>query len=67
MNEIKNFLLGSSVKTTLLGYGVAIVLALEPYVSGNTYDWKVWVHVAFAAAFGRLVSDAKKIAETIKQ
>jgi len=55
-----NIVLGSSWKTTLLGYLVAIADVIMPLLSSEEITWERIVRAALIALLARFVADAKK-------
>lgn len=67
MNALKNILIGDNPKTTIVGYLLAVLVAIKPLLESNTATTADVVTAALSALitalFGRIASDSKKAAE----
>lgn len=60
---LMNIVLGSSWKTTLLGYLVAIADVILPLLQDGNVTWERIVRAVLITLFARFVADAKKLAK----
>ncbi len=56
-----NKILGSSPRTTLMGYIAAIATAIWPLLQGNELEWKNILIAAGLALWGRIQKDSNGI------
>lgn len=64
MNSIKEMILGTNPRTSIVGYLLAILTAIKPLMEDSTVTWSTIVATAFSAIitaiFGRVAADAPK-------
>lgn len=65
MNSIKEMILGTNPRTSIVGYLLAILTAIKPLMEDTTIGWSTILATAFSAiitaVFGRVAADAPKV------
>ncbi len=68
MNNIVNKLLGSSPRTTIMGFLTAIIFVVAPIIQDGNFDihkdWKNLLAAVASAIWGRLQKDSNGITAT---